>query len=296
LLERILAEMRIEQRRLVNKDDWARQLAEVRHNMRAVLASVIGKTELLGESYEAAVKARNPAESHDRLVVQGAFRKTIRSLTLAGKELEVIFENIRALVGKLDRNSLQITSFDLPALIRNTLSVLEVEAERRSLTFQFIDMTRPETRRVTADSIWTRIALFNLLENAIKYSDNGGEIEVSLQTAGGHWQLRVENIGRYIPPDMRERIFEPYQRVQHAKGLQAMPGTGLGLMTVRHYVRLHQNREVPVPEGRASIIPAGRAPIIVESRPLDLTSAGIVVRARTSFTISIPRRGPDHHG
>lgn len=288
LLERILAELRIEQRRLVNKDDWARQLAEVRHNMRAVLASVIGKTELLGESYESALRARDPEETHKRLVIQGGFRKTIRSLTLAGKELEVIFENIRALVGKLDRNSLQVTSFELPTLIRNTLAILEVEAERRSLTFDFINLAKLETQRVKADAVWTRIALFNLLENAIKYSDNGGKIEVFLETTRRHWILRIENVGRYIPPDMRARIFEPYQRVQHAKGVQAMPGTGLGLMTVRQYVRLHQNRDVP--------LPSGRAPIVVESRELERAPDGAVRRARTSFTITLPRRGPDSHG
>ena len=283
LLERILAEARIAYRLQANKDDWARQLAEVRHNLRAVLASVLGKIELLGNRYEA-VRDKTADEVHRRLVVEGLFRKNMQQLMFSGKELEAIFENIRALVGKLDKDSLQIREFDLPNLVRSTVLLLDVEARRREMNFIFIDHTRSETRRVIGDPMWTRIALFNLFENAIKYSDRSGQVVVTLQMIGGHWQLRVVNEGRYIPPEMEGEIFEPYRRVQHPQGQQAMPGTGLGLMTLRQVVNMHQNPDVPVPHGGS--------PVLVESEPIDRQSNGQVVRARTSFTISLPRKGP----
>lgn len=288
LLARILAEAKIAQHLHIDKDDWARQLAEVRHGMRAMVSSVLGKVELLTNRYEAAVQSRNPDEVYDRLVRRGEFRKNLRYLRHAGEELTVLFENIRALVGRLDEESLQISSFDLPKIIRSTILILETESERRDLQVNFPDSYSASERTMIGDPTWTRIALFNLIENAIKYSDRGQSINVNMAARGGLLRLSVTNHGRYIPSDMRERIFEPYQRVKPTAGTQGMPGTGLGLMMVKRFVQLHQNSEArpPTTSGRA---------IEVDSIPLR-SSGGAVSHARTTFTIWLPRKGPRRDG
>ena len=292
LFARIIAEAQMEQHLHVNRDDWANQLAEVRHNMRAALGSVLGKAKLLSDRYEVVIKSP-PDIAYDRLINRGEFRKNIRQLQHYASALETIFENTRVLVGRLDEDSLQISSFNLPELIQSTIHILELEASRRRLKFVFSNRMPPDTRIVIGDPIWTRIALFNLLENAIKYSDSGSRqqtparIEIALKINGGHWQLQIANVGRYIPQTMREAIFEPYTRVKFKAGLQAMPGTGLGLMTVKRFVELHQNPDYRVPEN-------GR-PISVRSDPIQRDAADNVTRALTSFLISIPRRGPSRN-
>jgi signal transduction histidine kinase len=80
--------------------------------------------------------------------------------------------------------------------------------------------------------------LTNLLTNAIKYSPGGGRIVVSADRVGGNAVVTVADTGLGIPPEDRERIFEPFRRGN--AGAQNVPGVGLGLSVARRIVRAHQ--------------------------------------------------------
>jgi signal transduction histidine kinase len=92
-----------------------------------------------------------------------------------------------------------------------------------------------------ADPFRMRQGLANLLENAIKYSPAGGEVEVTLQAHDQGVLVRVSDHGIGLPPDALETIFEPFGRASNAQKHQ-LPGMGLGLHITRQIVEQHGGR------------------------------------------------------
>jgi two-component system sensor histidine kinase SenX3 len=108
-------------------------------------------------------------------------------------------------------------------------------------------------------------ALNSLLENAVKYSDEGSSVEVFGLANGGWVELVVRDQGIGIPARDLERIFERFYRVDHGRSRQT-GGTGLGLSIVRHVVNNHQGLvHVDSREGEGSTftlrLPLAGAPV-----------------------------------
>ena len=81
-------------------------------------------------------------------------------------------------------------------------------------------------------------AITNLLDNAIKYSDEGGSVEIGATEDDGRVVIEVRDHGIGIPTKDLERIFERFYRVDKARS-RATGGTGLGLSIVRHVAQAH---------------------------------------------------------
>ena len=88
--------------------------------------------------------------------------------------------------------------------------------------------------------------LFNLVENAIKYNQPGGSVQITISRSNGKAILRVADTGCGIPDEYRTSIFEPFFRVDKSRS-RAMGGAGLGLALVSEIVRQH-NGQVKVLE------------------------------------------------
>lgn len=100
-----------------------------------------------------------------------------------------------------------------------------------------LDVSGPQVL-VTADAEMLRITLDNLVSNAIKFSPPGGTIGIRTAPNGSHVALDVVDEGPGVPPEERERIFEPFfQGTRQAAG--AVSGTGIGLSVVKEYVAAH---------------------------------------------------------
>jgi two-component system sensor histidine kinase SenX3 len=109
-------------------------------------------------------------------------------------------------------------------------------AEQRSIRIRVGEP--PHNLTVLGDRRQLVSALYNLMENAVKYSDEGSTVEVGGRT-DGHWvELRVRDRGIGIPTQDLERIFERFYRVDRARGRDT-GGTGLGLAIVRHVANNH---------------------------------------------------------
>jgi signal transduction histidine kinase len=86
-----------------------------------------------------------------------------------------------------------------------------------------------------------RQMLLNLLDNAVRYGPDGQTVKVSTQSSNGTWRLMVEDQGKGIPASERDRIFEPYYRLNRdARGEKG--GSGIGLAVVRGLVEKHGGR------------------------------------------------------
>ena len=80
--------------------------------------------------------------------------------------------------------------------------------------------------------------LFNLVENAVKYGPDGGQTRLCAELNGADIVITVANQGPCIPPELRERIFEPFFRADTARSRE-LGGVGLGLALVRAIAEIH---------------------------------------------------------
>jgi two-component system sensor histidine kinase SenX3 len=116
-----------------------------------------------------------------------------------------------------------------------------------------IELTEPAGDILVAcDRRQVTSALFNLLDNAVKYSEEGGKVEFSAQVEGFSVAISVRDHGIGIPSRDKERIFERFYRVDRTRS-RATGGTGLGLAIVRHVAQAHQGEvSVESEEGQGS--------------------------------------------
>lgn len=127
-------------------------------------------------------------------------------------------------------------SIAIVALVNEAVDRVRAAAEVAGIPIEIdaIDdtVTIPSDRRQVVS------AIANLLDNAVKYSEAGGRVEVSARREGDRAVVRVRDYGIGIPSRDLERIFERFYRVDRARS-RATGGTGLGLSIVRHVVQAH---------------------------------------------------------
>ena len=138
----------------------------------------------------------------------------------------------------LDMSELQTVGRDdeiiLDALVDEVLEDLEPLAEGKNI--RLIGKCKDITM-VGSDILIYRL-VYNLVENAIKYNHSGGQVTVTADRKEKHVYLSVEDTGTGIPEELKERVFEPFFRVDKSRSRE-LGGIGLGLALVREIVRVH---------------------------------------------------------
>ena len=138
----------------------------------------------------------------------------------------------------LDMSELQTVGRDdeimVDALVDEVLADLDPLAQEKNikLTGKYKNITM-----VGSDILIYRL-VYNLVENAIKYNHSGGQVTVTAYRKEKHVYLSVEDTGNGIPEELRERVFEPFFRVDKSRSRE-LGGVGLGLALVREIVRVH---------------------------------------------------------
>ena len=138
----------------------------------------------------------------------------------------------------LDMSELQTVGRDdeiiLDALVDEVLEDLEPLAEGKNI--RLIGKCKDITM-VGSDILIYRL-VYNLVENAIKYNHSGGQVTVTADRKEKYVYLSVEDTGAGIPEELKERVFEPFFRVDKSRSRE-LGGVGLGLALVREIVRVH---------------------------------------------------------
>ena len=138
----------------------------------------------------------------------------------------------------LDMSELQTVGRDdeiiLDALVDEVLEDLEPLAEGKNI--RLIGKCKDITM-VGSDILIYRL-VYNLVENAIKYNHSGGQVTVTADRKEKNVYLSVEDTGAGIPEELKERVFEPFFRVDKSRSRE-LGGVGLGLALVREIVRVH---------------------------------------------------------
>ena len=153
---------------------------------------------------------------------------------------------------KTDSHALELhpAPLDLCHLARETMRRLQPMAEQRGQT---LTVQLPESLPMVGDSAKLEQVLYNLTENAIKYTTQGGHIAIAALREGRKAVLTVTDDGPGIPTEDLPHIFDRFYRVDKARSRET-GGTGLGLSIVRQMVALHQGTvTVESTEGQGSV-------------------------------------------
>jgi len=198
-------------------------LANMSHELRTPLNAIIG----LSEALEMGVFGEL-TEKH---------RTYIQDIHNSGNHLLALISDLLDLAkveaGKME---LECETFDLNALIGECLTMMSPIAGQNRVTLE--SDTGPKDLMINADRRKVKQSLLNILSNAVKYSNIGGSVILSLVRTRHHLQIKVRDDGIGIDMDQLDYVFEPFGRVQSS--FTAMPdGAGLGLPIARRLMELH---------------------------------------------------------
>ena len=192
--------------------------ANAAHELRTPLALIQVQLDLYNST-------RHPGNDVDTL-------QTIRMVTEQNGRLSKMVKTL------LDMSELQTVGRDekiiVDALVDEVLADLEPLAQEKSI--KLIGKCKAATM-VGSDILIYRL-VYNLVENAIKYNHLGGQVTVTAYPKEKQVYLSVADTGSGIPEELRERVFEPFFRVDKSRSRE-LGGVGLGLALVREIVRVH---------------------------------------------------------
>ena len=158
--------------------------------------------------------------------------ETIKMMTEQNERLGKMVKTL------LDMSELQTVARDeviaLDALIEEVLTDLESLAARKNI--RLVRECEPVT--MTGSDILIYRLVYNLVENAVKYNMDGGQVTVTCREWDKHIHIMVSDTGKGIPEELRSRIFEPFFRVDKSRSRE-LGGIGLGLALVNEIVRVH---------------------------------------------------------
>ena len=198
-------------------------LANMSHELRTPLNAIIGFSEVLIE--------RMFGELNDK---QDDYLRDIHS---SGKHLLSLINDILDL-SKIEagRMELDVERFDVPAALGNALALVRERAQRHGIALSL--QVAPEVGEMRADERKFKQILLNLLTNAVKFTPDGGRVDVRAGLIDGVLQVAVADTGIGIAPQDQAAVFEEFRQVgRHYTNKQE--GTGLGLALTKRFVELH---------------------------------------------------------
>jgi PAS domain S-box-containing protein len=197
-------------------------LGNMSHELRSPLHTVIGFAELLAEEKEGTLNSKQ------KRFVGHIQRDALHLLGLINDLLDL--SKIEA--GRLE---LRYEVFHIDAVIEEALSSLRLRAAARSLE---IGVETGIDSPVRADRLRFKQILLNLLTNAIKFTPEGGRVQVEVTRRDGFAEISVSDTGIGIPEGQQQAIFDKFYQVR--SGVQgASEGTGLGLAITKRLVEQH---------------------------------------------------------
>jgi two-component system phosphate regulon sensor histidine kinase PhoR len=196
-------------------------VANVSHELRTPLTVIKGFVETLQDGAIA-----DPSRAKEYLSTIGRHTEQLTNLVSDLLELSRL---------ESQPDLPRAVSVDLATTVRKSADLLMPAAERKSQSL-IVELKRLPL--VVGNPDYLERAIANLIDNAIKYTPEGGQIRVSGRSNGTHAVVEVSDDGIGIPPDDIPRVFERFYRVDRSRS-RDMGGTGLGLSIVKHVAQVH---------------------------------------------------------
>ncbi len=236
-LEQLMAQMREANERLVvasvhaqTMTDNAEQanhlkdefLATVSHELRTPLNAVLGWARMLASRQLPPGRARH------------AIATIERNASALAHLIEDLLDVSRIVAGTFH---LAQEPVDLVAVVQATMAAVQPLAVTKSVQLAF-SSDLPAIKTVSGDAGRLQQVIWNLLANAIKFTPEGGRVDVFVERSNDHMELRVVDTGQGISPDFLPHVFERFRQADHAT-TPRHSGLGVGLAIVRKIVELH---------------------------------------------------------
>ncbi len=202
------------------KDEFLAMLA---HELRNPLAAIVNGLALLDR-----VDPQNDLDARAR----GVISRQVHHLT---RLIDDLLDVSRVMSGKIELERAPVD------LARATRQCVETRQLANGGTHQLTVLTDARPFIVDGDSVRLEQIIGNLLDNAVKYSQAGAPIHITLREENGQAVLRIKDYGVGVAPDMLESIFEPFTQITTSLH-RAGAGLGLGLAVVRGLVEQHGGR------------------------------------------------------
>jgi len=196
-------------------------LAIVSHELRTPLSAMLGWAHVLQRG------------AVDANTLERGLAAISRNARIQGQLIEDLLDMSRIEAGQL--------RLDLQRIELGGVIAAAIDSARPASSLQRIDLRTvfsPGGCTVLGDAARLQQVVANLLNNAIKFTPQGGQVSVSLTKAGGNARLAVTDTGQGIEPDFIARMFDRFQQ-QDGSRTRRHGGLGLGLAIVRHLVQLH---------------------------------------------------------
>ena len=192
--------------------------ANVSHELKTPLQGIIGSAELL----------------ENGMVKQEDVPRFVGHIRAEAQRLVTLIGDIIRLSQLDEGEAMPTEPVELLAVAREAAENLRSAAEAKHVTVDVTGQpaTIPGVRRLLYEIV------FNLCDNAIKYNNEGGRVEVEVAQEGASAAVTVRDTGIGIPPEHQSRVFERFYRVDKSHS-KASGGTGLGLSIVKHAVQYH---------------------------------------------------------
>lgn len=196
-------------------------LSTMSHELRTPLNAVLGFSEMLAAERYGPLNERQ--------------QRYVKHINTSGEHLLHLINDILD-ISKIEAGRLQLAveSVSVSTSFFEVTSALQPLADKK---FQSLVLQDIPPLNVLADPVRFKQILMNLLGNAIKFTPEGGKIEMSAKQLGEVVRVEVRDSGPGIPPDEQSQIFEAFHRLQQSD--KATEGTGLGLAITRRLVELH---------------------------------------------------------
>jgi len=195
------------------------------HELKTPMTSLRGYAQLLSREFDAGAAA-NPVRA----------RRAVATIQVQADKLARLVSQLldisRIEAGKL---AIERKPADLSALLRDVIQAARSQLEEHRLTARL-----PDELWLSIDPLRIEQVATNLLDNAIKYSPDGGPIDVALTEFADHAEMSVQDHGLGVAPEHRAHIFDRFYQAHPGGALTSMAGMGLGLYISHQIVELHK--------------------------------------------------------
>jgi len=201
-------------------------VANVSHELKTPITSIKGFVETL-----LAGALKEPDHAHN-------FLSIIAKQTERLQEIIDDLLTLSRLEQDVERRQIFLSGHRVKEIMQSAIQICEAKAAAKEIEIQ---LTCPDDLRARVNPPLLEQALVNLVDNAVKFSEPGGVVQVEARREGPRVVMRVRDQGPGIPPEHLPRIFERFYRVDAGRS-RKVGGSGLGLAIVKHIARAHVGR------------------------------------------------------
>jgi PAS domain S-box-containing protein len=210
------------------KDEF---LATLSHELRTPLNAIVGYVRMMQSDL---LTGEKRARAMDTVA---------RNVTSLTQIVEDVLDVSRIISGKL---RLDVQPVDLPAVVQNAVETVRPAADAKGL--RLVAIADPRAAPVSGDPERLQQILWNILSNAVKFTERGGRVEVRLERVNSHVELTISDTGVGIPAEFLPHVFDRFRQADSGIS-RSRGGLGLGLAISRHLVELQGGRIYAASDG-----------------------------------------------